>query len=34
MLEGEFTDGDRVEVDASDGDLTFRKTGVAEPVAA
>jgi ATP-dependent Clp protease ATP-binding subunit ClpB len=34
MLEGEFTDGDRVEVDASDGDLTFRKAGVAEPVAA
>jgi ATP-dependent Clp protease ATP-binding subunit ClpB len=34
MLEGEFTDGDRVEVDATDGDLTFRKAGVAETVAA
>jgi ATP-dependent Clp protease ATP-binding subunit ClpB len=34
MLEGEFSDGDRVEVDAADGDLVFRKAGVAEPVAA
>ena len=29
ILEGEFTDGDTVEVDASDGELTFRKAGVA-----
>jgi ATP-dependent Clp protease ATP-binding subunit ClpB len=34
MLEGEFADGDRVEVDAADGDLAFRKAEVAEPVAA
>jgi ATP-dependent Clp protease ATP-binding subunit ClpB len=34
ILEGEFTDGDTVEVDAADGDLVFRKAGVAEPVAA
>jgi ATP-dependent Clp protease ATP-binding subunit ClpB len=34
MLEGEFTEGEKIEVDASDGDLMFRKTGVAEPVAA
>jgi ATP-dependent Clp protease ATP-binding subunit ClpB len=34
ILEGEFTDGDTVEVDVADGDLTFRKTGVPEPVAA
>jgi ATP-dependent Clp protease ATP-binding subunit ClpB len=34
MLEGEFTDGDSVEVDVADGDLVFRKAAVAEPVAA
>ncbi len=34
MLEGEFADGDTVEVDVADGDLVFRKIGVAEPVAA
>jgi ATP-dependent Clp protease ATP-binding subunit ClpB len=34
MLEGEFTEGDKVEVDASDGDLVFRKAGVVEAVAA
>jgi ATP-dependent Clp protease ATP-binding subunit ClpB len=34
MLEGEFTEGDRVEVDASDGDLVFRKAGVVQAVAA
>jgi ATP-dependent Clp protease ATP-binding subunit ClpB len=34
MLEGEFTDGDSVEVDVADGDLVFRKAGVPEPVAA
>jgi ATP-dependent Clp protease ATP-binding subunit ClpB len=34
MLEGEFTDGDSVEVDVADGDLVFGKAGVAEPVAA
>jgi ATP-dependent Clp protease ATP-binding subunit ClpB len=34
MLEGEFTDGDSVEVDVADGDLVFRKAALAEPVAA
>ena len=34
MLEGEFAEGDTVEVDVADGDLVFRKIGVAEPVAA
>jgi ATP-dependent Clp protease ATP-binding subunit ClpB len=34
MLEGQFGDGDMVEVDAADGDLVFRKAPVAEPVAA
>jgi ATP-dependent Clp protease ATP-binding subunit ClpB len=34
ILEGEFSDGDAVEVDARDGDLAFRKASVAEPVAA
>jgi ATP-dependent Clp protease ATP-binding subunit ClpB len=34
MLEGEFSDGDTVEVEVVDGDLAFRKAGVAEPVAA
>jgi ATP-dependent Clp protease ATP-binding subunit ClpB len=34
MLEGEFTEGDKVEVEASDGDLVFRKAGVVEAVAA
>jgi ATP-dependent Clp protease ATP-binding subunit ClpB len=34
ILEGEFSDGDTVEVDAAEGDLTFRKASVAEAVAA
>jgi ATP-dependent Clp protease ATP-binding subunit ClpB len=34
MLEGEFTAGDVVEVDAAEGDLVFRKAGVTEAVAA
>jgi ATP-dependent Clp protease ATP-binding subunit ClpB len=34
ILEGEFSAGDTVEVDAADGDLAFRKARVAEPVAA
>jgi ATP-dependent Clp protease ATP-binding subunit ClpB len=34
MLEGEFKDGDTVQVDAVDGELAFHKTGVAEAVAA
>jgi ATP-dependent Clp protease ATP-binding subunit ClpB len=38
MLEGKFGDGDTVEVDVADGDLTFRKadrlTRETEPVAA
>ena len=31
LLEGEFVDGDRVVVDASDGELTFAKAGAAAP---
>jgi ATP-dependent Clp protease ATP-binding subunit ClpB len=27
LLEGEFSDGDAVRVDAKDGDLTFAKAG-------
>ena len=34
MLEGKFAEGDTVEVDVADGELTFRKADVAEPVAA
>jgi ATP-dependent Clp protease ATP-binding subunit ClpB len=38
MLEGEFMEGDGVEIDAADGELTFRKAEekakAAEPVAA
>jgi ATP-dependent Clp protease ATP-binding subunit ClpB len=34
MLEGRFGEGDTIEVDVADGDLTFRKAGVAEAVAA
>jgi ATP-dependent Clp protease ATP-binding subunit ClpB len=30
LLEGEFAPGDRVRVDAADGELTFEKAGVAE----
>jgi ATP-dependent Clp protease ATP-binding subunit ClpB len=33
LLEGEFGEGDSVLVDAGDGELTFRKTPVAEPAA-
>jgi ATP-dependent Clp protease ATP-binding subunit ClpB len=29
LLEGDFAEGDRVEVDAADGELTFEKTGEA-----
>jgi ATP-dependent Clp protease ATP-binding subunit ClpB len=34
MLEGEFTEGDKVRVEAEGGELTFAKAGAAEPVAA
>jgi ATP-dependent Clp protease ATP-binding subunit ClpB len=34
LLEGEFGDGDRVRVDARDGEITFDKAAAAEPVAA
>ena len=34
LLEGDFADGDRVVVDASDGELTFAKAGVTAPAAA
>jgi ATP-dependent Clp protease ATP-binding subunit ClpB len=34
LLEGEFSEGDTVRVDAVDGELTFEKTAVAEPAAA
>ena len=34
LLEGEFSDGDVVRVDARDGELTFERAGVAEPAAA
>ena len=33
LLEGEFADGDRVVVDAADGELTFAKAGAAAPAA-
>ena len=31
MLEGEFAEGDTVEVDAADGELTFTKAGAQAP---
>jgi ATP-dependent Clp protease ATP-binding subunit ClpB len=34
LLEGEISPGDRVEVDAADGELTFAKAGAVEPAAA
>ena len=34
LLEGQFSDGDRVEVDAADGELRFTKIGEREPAAA
>jgi ATP-dependent Clp protease ATP-binding subunit ClpB len=34
LLEGEFAEGDTVRVDASDGELVFEKTRLAEPAAA
>jgi ATP-dependent Clp protease ATP-binding subunit ClpB len=34
LLEGEFAPGDRVRVDAADGELTFAKAGAAAPEAA
>jgi ATP-dependent Clp protease ATP-binding subunit ClpB len=33
LLEGDFTDGDTVRVDATNGELVFEKAGVAEPAA-
>jgi ATP-dependent Clp protease ATP-binding subunit ClpB len=33
LLEGEFQPGDRVVVDAADGELVFTKTAAAEPAA-
>ncbi len=34
LLEGEFSDGDAVRVDADDGELVFEKAGATEPVVA
>jgi ATP-dependent Clp protease ATP-binding subunit ClpB len=34
LLEGEFTEGDTVRVDAGEGGLVFEKAGAAEPAAA
>jgi ATP-dependent Clp protease ATP-binding subunit ClpB len=34
LLEGEFASGDRVRVDAADGELTFSKAGAVQPAAA
>jgi ATP-dependent Clp protease ATP-binding subunit ClpB len=34
LLEGEFSDGDAVRVDAQDGDLVFERAGAREPVVA
>jgi ATP-dependent Clp protease ATP-binding subunit ClpB len=34
LLEGEFADGDRVRVDAQDGELVFERVGEREPVVA
>lgn len=34
LLEGEFTEGERVRVDARDGELNFEKAPAAEPAAA
>ena len=34
LLEGEFSDGDSVRVDASDGELVFERAGAREPVVA
>src|SRR5262249_23205846 len=34
LLEGEFSDGDTVHVDASDGELVFERGGAREPVVA
>jgi ATP-dependent Clp protease ATP-binding subunit ClpB len=34
LLEGEFSDGDTVSVDASDGELLFERAGAREPVVA
>jgi ATP-dependent Clp protease ATP-binding subunit ClpB len=34
LLEGEFGDGDKVRVDARDGELVFERAGVREPAVA
>jgi ATP-dependent Clp protease ATP-binding subunit ClpB len=34
LLEGEFSDGDRVRVDAKDGELVFERADVREPAVA
>ncbi len=34
LLEGDFADGDRIRVDAQDGELAFEKVGAAEPARA
>jgi ATP-dependent Clp protease ATP-binding subunit ClpB len=34
LLEGEFSEGDTIRIDAADGALSFERTGSAEPVAA
>jgi len=34
LLEGEFSDGDTVRVDAQDGELVFERAGTREPVVA
>jgi ATP-dependent Clp protease ATP-binding subunit ClpA len=34
LLEGVFADGDRIRVDAQNGELVFEKVGAAEPARA
>jgi ATP-dependent Clp protease ATP-binding subunit ClpB len=34
LLEGEFTEGDTIRVDARDGELVFDKVGATQPAAA
>ena len=34
LLEGEFTEGDTIRVDAKDGELVFEKAGAAAPAVA
>ena len=34
LLEGDFADGDRIRVDAQNGELAFEKVGAGEPARA